>query len=55
MARKRYNAEETIHKLREADVLRSQGGTRPSCPLPSVHATTQTCLTSASMGHTEGF
>ena len=27
MARKRYNAEEIIHRLREADVLLGQGGT----------------------------
>ena len=28
MPKKRYNAEEIIHKLRGADVLLSQGGTR---------------------------
>ena len=27
MARKRYNAEETVHRLREADVLLGQGET----------------------------
>ena len=37
MPKKRYNAEEIIHKLREADVLLGQGKTvSQACDLPAL-------------------
>lgn len=37
MAKQRYSAEEIIHKLREAEILQSQGQGLPRYPSPAFH------------------